>query len=175
MRTAPQPMDKAALAVAVFERTGIALDKDDPAFAIVELARLAFADATEIVTDRFAERLNGLPSRIHETGAAAAAEIAAQGVGGVVEMLRKSRETIEADCLRAQRLLRDQTEKSGDLLARQLRDALWAAQAPQGQLSGWTGRTILAGAIVAILAGTIGGVTALALTRTLASQDAARQ
>jgi len=113
------PMDKARFSVAVYKRTGIPLGQDDPAFALVELNRLALAEMIEEAADRFAERVNALPERIQSSAKLLAAEVGSQGVQRVVEMLRESRRTLACDTERTQERFVELGRKVDEALAQQ--------------------------------------------------------
>jgi len=121
-------MDKSRLSAVVYQRTGIALDTGDPAFAMVELSRVVLGELIEESAGRITERLGTLPERIQSSGAAVAAKVASDGMQRVVEMLGESRRTITADTEQAQRRIADQTERVNKDLARQVTQMMHAAR-----------------------------------------------
>ncbi|HUD24207.1 MAG TPA: hypothetical protein VMQ45_00855 [Burkholderiaceae bacterium] len=109
-------MDKSRLALVVYKRTGFPLEEEDPAFALVELNRVALEELIDESAARIAERLDTLPERIRSSGNHLAAELATQGMQRVVEMLAESRRTIAADTEQAQRRIADHTAKLNEPL-----------------------------------------------------------
>jgi len=116
-------MDRSRLSAAVYKKTGIVIDPDDPAFALVELDRLVVEEAAS----RLAERLETLPERIQSSAKALAAEVGAQGVLRVVEMLGEARRTIASDTEQAQQRIAEQTAKASKGLAREAAEVVRAA------------------------------------------------
>jgi hypothetical protein len=155
-------MDGSQLSAVVYKKTGVAVGPDDPAFALVELNRLALKEAIEETAGEIIEWLNGFPERIRSSGTALAAEVASQGVQRVVEMLAESRRTIAADTEEAQRRVSDHTAKLHEPLAREVAAVMRAAQTlSRGCAMRW--RWLLAIAAVGILScayGFVGGLIA---------------
>jgi len=121
-------MDKSRLSVVVYKRTGFPLDEEDPAFALVELNRLVLEEFVDGAARRLAERLETFPEQIRSSGAAVAAEVAAQGMQRVVEILAESRRTIKSDTEQAQRRIAEQTGRVSKDLAREVTEVVRAAQ-----------------------------------------------
>jgi hypothetical protein len=152
-------MDKSRLSVVVYQRTGLALDPGDPAFALIELNRAVLEELIEQAAGQIAQRLDPLPERIRSSGTAVAAEVASQGMQRVVEMLGESRRTIAADTEQAQRRIAEQAERVNKDLARQVAQVVHAAQ----NLSHGAAvrvRWFVAGAVVGVIASTGAFVTA---------------
>ena len=167
-------MDKSRLSLAVYKRTGFALDPGDPAFALIELNRLVLEELIEEAGSRLAQQLNALPDRIHSSSTAVAAELASQGVQRVVEMLIESRRTIASDAEQAQQRIAEQTEKTVKVLAQQVAEVVRAAQ-PLSRRGAAHVRWLLAGATIGVVSCT-GGFVAGQLTGThnLFEQSAGR-
>jgi hypothetical protein len=155
-------MDRLQLSAVVYKKTGVALGSDDPAFALVELNRLALKEAIEETAGQIMERLNAFPERIRASGSAVAAEVASQGMQRVVEMLAESRRTIAADTEQAQRRIADHTAKLNEPLAREVAAVMRAAQnfsRASAARSLWLVATV-AMAIISCVCGFIGGLAA---------------
>ena len=155
-------MDRLQLSAAVYKRTGVALGPDDPAFALVELNRLALKEAIEETAGQIMERLNAFPERIRSSGSAVAAEVASQGRQRVVEMLAESRRTIAADTEQAQRRIADHTAKLNEPLVREVAAVVRAAQTfsrASAARSLWLLATV-AMVIMSCVCGFVGGLAA---------------
>jgi hypothetical protein len=98
-------MDKARLSSLVYKRTGVALDPQDPAFAIVEMNRAVFEEVLDDALDRIGKQLEALPDRIRSSGSAVIAEAARQAMEQIVEALNESRRLIAFDAEQVQRRL----------------------------------------------------------------------
>jgi hypothetical protein len=146
-------MDKSRLSVVVYQRTGLALDPGDPAFALVELNRAVLEELIEHAAGQIARRLDPFPERIRSSGSAVAAEVASQGMKRVVEMLGESRRTIVADTEQAQRRIAEQAERVNRDFARQVTPVIEAAQ-KLSQGAGVPVRWFVAGAVVGLLVST---------------------
>ena len=146
-------MDKSRLSAAVYQRTGVALDSGDPAFALVELSRVVLEELIEESAGRIAQRLGTLPDRIQSSGAAVAAKVASDGVQRVVEMLGESRRTIVADTEQAQRRIAEQTERANKELARQVAQVVHAARTVS-DVAAVRVRWFVVGAIVGVIVST---------------------
>jgi hypothetical protein len=96
-------MDKARLSSLVYKRTGIGLDPQDPAFAIVELNRAVFEEVLDEALDRIGKQLDALPERIRSSGSAVVTEAACQAMEQILEALRQARRLIAFDTEQAQR------------------------------------------------------------------------
>lgn len=96
-------MDKARLSALVYRRTGIALDPQDPAFAIVELNRAVLEELLDEAMDRVGKQLDALPERIASSGSAVVMEAARQAMEQILEALRQARRLIAFDTEQAQR------------------------------------------------------------------------
>jgi len=116
-------MDRSRLSAAVYKKTGIVIDPDDPAFAVVELNRLVI----EEVAGRLAERLETLPERIQERGKALAVEVGVEGVQRVSEVLGEARRTITSHTEQAQQRIAEQTAKASKDLALEVAEVVRAA------------------------------------------------
>ena len=150
-------MDKARLSSLVYKRTGIALDPQDPAFAMVELTRVVLEELLDESARRLAEPLETFPERIRANGTSLAAEVASQGVQRVVEMLAESRRTLATDTEQAQRRIADHIANMSEPLARQVAEAVRAAKTlPRAGIArtAW----LLAGAAIGLISCTCGFV-----------------
>ena len=167
-------MDKSRLSLAVYKRTGFALDPGDPAFALIELNRLVLEELLEEAVGRLAQQLNALPDRIQSSSTAVASELASQGVQRVVEMLIESRRTIASDVEQAQQRIAEQAEKMGKVLAGQVAAVVRAAQTVSRGGAARV-RWLLAGATIGVVSCT-GGFMAGQLpgTHNLFQQSAGR-
>jgi|SRR5580692_5226230 hypothetical protein len=143
-------MDRSQLSAVVYKKTGVALGPDDPAFALVELNRLALKEAIEETAGEIMERLNAFPERIRSSGKHLAAEVATQGMQRVVEMLAESRRTIAADTEQAQRRIADHIAKLSEPLFREVAAAVRAAQT-LSRGGAVRARWLLAGAVIGVL------------------------
>ena len=83
-------MDQNRLIAEVMQRTGIRLSPDDPAFAVVELNRLAF----ENLIEKAGERLDPLAERIDKAARLAAAEVTRSTLRSIGEETREARALI---------------------------------------------------------------------------------
>jgi hypothetical protein len=143
-------MDKSRLSVVVYQRTGLALDPDDPAFALVELNRAVLEELIEQAAGQIAQRLDPFPERIRASGSAVAAEVASQGMKRVVEMLGEARRTVAADTELAQRRIAEQAEKMNKDFVRQVAPVTAAAQ-KLSQGAGVRVRWFVVGALVELV------------------------
>jgi len=152
-------MDRSRLSATVYKKTGIVIDPDDPAFALVELDRLVVEEAAS----RLAERLETLPERIQSSAKALAAEVGAQGVQRVVEMLGEARRTIASDTEQAQQRIAEQTARASKDLAREVAEVVRAAQSLSQGRAAWA-RWFLFGAMIGAACCTMGFVAGEILT-----------
>lgn len=152
-------MDRSRLSAAVYKKTGIVIDPDDPAFAVVELNRMVI----EEVADRLAERLGALPERIQERGKALAIEVGVQGVQRVTEVLGEARRTIASHTEQAQQRIAEQTAKASKDLAREVSEVVRAAQS-LGRGGAARARWLLIGAVIGAACCTVGFVAAEIVT-----------
>jgi hypothetical protein len=152
-------MDRSRLSATVYKKTGIVIDPDDPAFALVELDRLVVEEAAS----RLAERLETLPERIQSSARALAAEVGAQGVQRVVEMLAEARRTIASDTEQAQHQIAEQTARASKDLAREVAEVVRAAQS-LGRGGAARARWLLIGAVIGAACCTVGFVAAEIVT-----------
>jgi len=152
-------MDRSRFSAAVYKKTGIVIDPDDPAFAVVELNRLVI----EEVAGRLAERLEALPERIQERGKALAIEVGVQGVQRVSEVLGEARRTIASHTEQAQQRIAEQTAKAGKDLAREVAEVVRAAQS-LGRGGAARARWLLIGAVIGAACCTVGFVAAEIVT-----------
>jgi hypothetical protein len=144
-------MDRSRLSAAVYKKTGIVIDPDGPAFALVELDRLVVEEAAS----RLVERLETLSERIQSSANALAAEVGAQGVQRVVEMLGEARRTIASDTEQARERVAEQTAKASKGLAREVAEVARAAQSlSQGHAA--RARWLLTSAMIGAACCTIG-------------------
>jgi hypothetical protein len=159
-------MDKARLKLAVYKQTGVALNEDDPAFAMVELCRLVLEDQSEKAAGRLSEvlvaRLGNLPDRIQSAAKEAATTIGIQGTQRVVDVLQEARDAIAADADQATRRIAEQTGRGADIFARQVIAAVRAAQpsTQRGEPAGARWTWLVAGAALAAICFAGGFVTA---------------
>jgi hypothetical protein len=131
---------KARLAAVVYERTGVPIDPADPAFALVELNRLALQEVTDEVIRRIADHADGLPTRLSALTAVASKRMVRLSLERIAEELRIARREIEADVSRERDSLR------------QYGDASRAAQRELGaQLARSTKTVIVASGALAVL------------------------
>jgi hypothetical protein len=152
-------MDRSRLSAAVYKKTGIVIDPDDPAFAVVELNRLVI----EEVAGRLAERVETLPERIQERGKALAIEVGVQGVQRVSEVLGEARRTIASHTEQAQQRIAEQTAKASKDLAREVAEVVRAAQS-LGRGGAARARWLLIGAVIGAACCTVGFVAAEIVT-----------
>jgi hypothetical protein len=152
-------MDRSRLSAAVYKKTGIVIDPDDPAFAVVELNRLVI----EEVAVRLAERLETLPERIQERGKALAIEVGVQGVQRVSEVLGEARRTIASHTEQAKQQIADQTAKASKDLAREVVEVVRAAQS-LGRGGAACARWLLIGAVIGAACCSVGFVAAEIVT-----------
>jgi hypothetical protein len=166
-------MDKSQLSAVVYKKTGVALGPNDPAFALVELNRLAFKEAIEETAGEIVERLNAFPERIQSSAKALAAEVGSQGVRRVVEMLQESQRTIASDTERAQQQIAEQSTKASETLLRQM--ATTHARQYPSHASAMPRRWLLVVVAVGIVSCTVGVVAGqLTATASLCQQHARR-
>lgn len=155
-------MDKARLSVAVYKKTGIALDPTDPAFAIAELCSEVVEGLLEKTLDQIDQQLKALPERIRSSGTAVVSEAACQAVERVVEMLREARRTIASESEEVRRQIVEQAGKTAEVLGRQVAAAERSARAI-AEASAVRARWVLVGAVIGVLA-CAGGFVAGQLT-----------
>jgi hypothetical protein len=121
-------MDSERLSVALYQRTGLAIDPTDPMFAVVELNKLVLEETLNEAAERLAQRLETLPHRIETAGKALFTELGAQGTQRVVEMLQEARRVITYDVEQAQRRIAEHNAKLSEALTRQVAQVARAAQ-----------------------------------------------